>query len=440
MSSLRKVLLLTLCLVFCFKFPGIVQAETISSAIQRRAYQSRSDDMGNSVDWVQLAELFSSSAGFGYSASVDANVAVIGAPYDNAMTGAVYVYAKPAKGAAGISPVARLLASDGVPQDRFGVSVSVSGDAIIVGAQGAGGQGKVYVFVEPPGGWTSMTETARLMASDDAPGSGFGLAVSVDGSTAVVGAMNHSIGLNQGEGSVYVFVKPEGGWGGMTQTAELTASDGTADSALGLSVAVSGNTVVAGAPFSNSSKGAAYIYVEADAGWANMSETAELTAPSTNQNPAKFGYSVAIDGDKVVGGAPGASINHLAGIGAAFVFIKPNGGWHTSSNYYAQLVSSDGGEGDELGFSVSIKQSTVVVGAPFQYCAGINCRQGSGPGAAYVFAKPGAGAKAVITPSFKLTASDGKQNGRFGWSVATTGKFTVAGDYTMRHAYVFVKH
>src|SRR5439155_1428560 len=137
------------------------------------------------------------------------------------------------------------------------------------------GQGAAYVFVKPGGGWASGPETAKLTASDGAPGDELGqsVAVSGDGATVVAGAPATS-----NQGAAYVFAKPGGGWASGPETAKLTASDGAPGDDLGRSVAVSGDgsTIAAGAP--DSSHGAAYVFVKPGGGWANASQTAKLTA------------------------------------------------------------------------------------------------------------------------------------------------------------------
>ena len=84
------------------------------------------------------------------------------------------------------------------------------------------------------------------------------------------------------QGAAYVFTEPGSGWANMTQTAKLTASDGAAGDDFGTSVSISGNTVVVGAPDAtvgaNSGQGAAYVFTEPGSGWANTTQTAKLTA------------------------------------------------------------------------------------------------------------------------------------------------------------------
>ena len=118
---------------------------------------------------------------------------------------------------------AKLTASDGVANDYFGHSVSVSGDTVVVGAPiDESSRGSAYVFVKPSGGWSNMTQTAKLTASDGVGNDHFGYFVSVSGDTVVVGAPIDE----SSRGSAYVFVKPGADWVDMTQTAKLTASDG----------------------------------------------------------------------------------------------------------------------------------------------------------------------------------------------------------------------
>jgi hypothetical protein len=92
----------------------------------------------------------------------------------------------------------------------------------------------------------AIKQEAKLTASDGEFGDAFGAAVAISGNTVVVGAPA-SIGTNVYEGAVYVFTKPGSGWANMTQVAKLTPSNAQWSDTFGLSVAISGNTVVVGA-------------------------------------------------------------------------------------------------------------------------------------------------------------------------------------------------
>jgi len=156
-----------------------------------------------------------------------------------------------------IDPViqkAKLTAADGEANDYFGRSVAISGETVVVGVDfddiGANSnQGSAYVFVRPESGWADMTQTAKLTASGGAASDYFGYSVAISGDTVVAGSSNADIGANADQGSAYVFVRPESGWADMTQTAKLTASDGAASDYWGISVAVSGDTVVVGSAY-----------------------------------------------------------------------------------------------------------------------------------------------------------------------------------------------
>ena len=123
--------------------------------------------------------------------------------------------------------------------------------------------------MRPGGGWSNGTQTAKLTASDGHGDDRFGdaVAMSGDGSTIVAGAQL-AVGStgNSQQGAVYVFVRPGGGWSTGTQTAKLTAHDGHGTDKLGRSVAVSSDasTIVAGAYFatvaSNASQGKVYLF------------------------------------------------------------------------------------------------------------------------------------------------------------------------------------
>ena len=184
---------------------------------------------------------------------------------------------------------AKLTASDGAENDAFGGAVAMDGDTVVVGASvddigGSEDQGSAYVFVRPAGGRAgALAESAKLTASDGAELSFFGDSVAVSGDTVVVEANDFS-GDEIRPGSVYVFVKPAGGWAGaLTESAKLTASDTVGGDFFVTSVAVSGDTVVAGASFneidSNEHQGSTYVFVKPPGGWAGLlTEHAKLTA------------------------------------------------------------------------------------------------------------------------------------------------------------------
>lgn len=121
-----------------------------------------------------------------------------------------------------------LTASDGLNSSEFGTTVAIDGNTVVVGAPqvASQGNGAVYVFVKPPGGWENMTQLAKLTASDGQMFDGLGCSVGISGNAVVAGACNATVDGNLDEGAAYVFVEPPAGWTNMTETAKLTASDG----------------------------------------------------------------------------------------------------------------------------------------------------------------------------------------------------------------------
>src|SRR5258708_4168675 len=244
------------------------------------------------ANMTQVAKLTSSDngEGFGTSVAISGNVIVVGAANTSNFNrsssdglspgrGAAYVSGKPSTGWTDATETAKLTASDGQPGDAFGVSVSVSEPTIAVGAffatDSAGNSfaGKAYVFTRPSNGWSgNLNETAKLTASDSQLLNYMGASIAVSGNTVVAGSYGH----NNFQGTAYVFVAPSGAWSSMTQTAELTASDGKGSDFFGFSSSISGNTVLIGAANALAGRGAGYIFVKPSTGWITMTQTAEF--------------------------------------------------------------------------------------------------------------------------------------------------------------------
>lgn len=192
---------------------------------------------------------------------------------------------------------------------------------------------------------------------------------------------------------------------------ELTAADGAAGDGLGWSVAIDGDTLVVGAPFDDASRGAVYVYGRSGGDWA---QTAKLTA-SDGAPDDSLGYSVGIDGDTIVAGAPFDDIAANSDQGSAYTFVS-TGGDRTQT---AKLIASDGAAGDLLGEAVAIAADTIVVGARFDDVGAIGEE-----GSAYTFARGGA---AVRTETSRLDAADGEAGDEFGFSVAVDADTILVG-------------
>ena len=328
--------------------------------------------------WSQQAKLTASDRmptdWFGYAVAISGDTAVIGAigdDDDGTESGAAYVFER---SGGSWTELAKLTASDPAPNDRFGHAVAVSGHTAIIGvpkdADSGAESGSAYIFV---GDGASWTEQAKLTANDAAEGDLFGLAVSISGETAVVGAYgDDDDGVDSG--SAYVFVRSGTNW---SQQAKLTASDAIVQQTFGTSVAVSGDTAVIGAPLDDAGgifSGAAYVFVRSGTSW---SEQAKLTASDANPS-AWFGRAVAISGDKIIVGAILEDTDSPHSSGAAYLFGRSGAMW----SQQAKLTASDAAALDQLGTAVAISGNTAIAGAPYADDGGSNS------GSVYVFASP----------------------------------------------------
>jgi len=367
--------------------------------------------------FTQIAKLIApdgqTSDEFGYSVAIDGSTIVVGKS-DSALDTA-FVFEN---NAGVVTQVAELTPSDGVAGDRFGYSVAISGNTIVVASRNHKNlkpvnYGSVYVYVEPAGGWSNMTETAELNLAQ--AGASVGNYVATNGNTVA--------SINGANNTVVVWVEPSGGWVSSSKpNAELI------NSGFGslTSVAMSGNVIVAGSG-NAFSYGSVFLYVKPASGWnkIGITETARLVGSAAGGGG---GNGVAIDGNTVVTGGNAGPTN------GAYVYVKPAGGW-VNMNQTAFLNFAGVS-------SVAVSGGTVVVGNPFQL-VGVNPQQG----AAFVFQKPAGGWKNTSTANAELTASDGNINDQLGTSVAVSGGTVVAGaplaeigsNAAQGAAYVFVQ-
>src|SRR6266511_3839826 len=247
----------------------------------------------------------------------------------------------------------KLEASDPAAFDGFGFSVAISGETVVVGAlfdDGAAGlqQGSAYVFARSGGVWTQQQ---KLLASDAAAGALFGISVAISGETVVVGAPR-----DDSRGSAYVFARNGGVW---SQQQKLLASDAAAGDAFGESVAISGETVVVGAQVDDDvageNQGSAYVFARSSGVWSQQQKLRASDAAVADS----FGASVAISGETVVVGAIGDDGAAGRDQGSAYVFARSGGVWTQQQ----KLEASDAAANDLFGLSVAISGGTVVVGA-----------------------------------------------------------------------------
>ncbi len=318
-------------------------------------------------EWTEIAKLTASDAvnnhWFGYSVAISGDVVVVGAYRDNGDQGAAYVFEQPMSGWVDMTETGKLTASDGAGSDKFGLSVAIANDDIVIGSpeddDNGVNSGSVYVFEEPMTGWTSMTETVKLISSDGNGSDLFGFSVFIYDNTIVVGAhLQDELGTDAG--AAYIFEQPVGGWVASTEDAKLTASDATGGDWFGYSVAISGDDVIVGASRENSNTGSAYIFQKPSGNWVSTSSSTKVDA-ETSTGTDRFGYSVAISDGVAVVGVPYADHSSMDQ-GSAVIFRKVDGTWKHSLGTFV-LKASDGTTDDRSGWSVSISGNTIFSGA-----------------------------------------------------------------------------
>ncbi len=368
---------------------------------------------------------------FGKKVSIDGDLVAVGAPAADDGRGAVYIFVRPDGAWRNATEVAKLTASDATDFHQLGSAVSISGDTVVAGARGAnlggpGARGAIYVFVRPESGWVNGTETAKVTLASASSADNIGEALAIDGASLVTG-VHRKNGIHPG-GRVYLYQRPAGGWTNMTEaTALLTASDGADFDSLGSSVTIRDSVIAAGAPGDDSASfvdhGSVYVYVRPSGGWVDAVETAKLTA-SDGRNRDVLGTAVSVDGGVVVASALGDDINGVIGQGSTYVFEESPTGWMDSQET-AKLTASDGADFDSFGWSIAQIGDTVVVGARHDDI-GNNGNQG----AAYIFRRP-VGGWTDVQETVKLLVEGGDAGDLAGWSVAlgvgTDGETAVLG-------------
>ena len=270
------------------------------------------------------------------------------------------------------SPVP-LAAPDPQASAGFGSAMALDGTTALVGAPGvAGGVGVAYVLVWDGSGWIEQAAIPNPAAESNAA---FGHAVALSGDTALVGAPYADVAGYSDVGAAYVFTRSGATW---SLQAALTASDFDDTDQFGWAVALDGDTAAIGAPHRDLAPlvdcGAAYVFTRSGAAW---SETAILQAEAPSQD-AKFGFALALEGDRLAIGENQAE-------GAVTMFARAGAMWSRQSTVHP--VSAYGQK--DFGAAVALDGDTMVVGAPGDQ----RYFEGSwliDAGAAYVFVWDGA--------------------------------------------------
>jgi hypothetical protein len=390
-------------------------------------------NQGGADNWGEVKKLTASDAAasdfLGKSVAIQGDTIVAGAHLKNGLRGAAYIFERNQGGAGNWGEVKKLTASDAAASNLFGGSVAISSDTVVIGAIGANsGTGAAYLYQRNQGGANNWGEVKKLIASDAANNDSFGVAVGISGDTVVAGASFD----NSGTGAAYLFARNQGGADNWGEVKKLTASDAPVSIDFGSAVSISGGTIAIGANATNSTTGAVYLYERNQGGPDNWGEIKILTASDGEEDDA-FGISVGISGDTVVAGAQRFASNRPAGggppagPGAAYIFERNQGGANNWGQV-GQLTASDGVAGDHFGAAVGISAGTVVAGA---------YDHNSSTGAAYTFTREcGQWAEAQ-----KQTASDAAEFDRFGNAAAISGDIAVVGAFlkgnSIGAAYIF---
>jgi hypothetical protein len=359
--------------------------------------------------------------GSSVSLSADGNTALIGAYLEDdsgtSNNGAAYVYRR----LGGVwSQQAKLLTNDKGNADWFGWSVSLSadGNTALIGAynrtDGAANCGAVYIFTRSG---TTWTQQAKLLASDRDTSDYFGwsVALSGDGSTAVIGASQDESGFNS-NGAAYIFAFDGASW---AQQAKLLTTDREDGDFFGDSVAIAsdGNTALIGAYNESTpgttNNGAAYVFTRSGTMWAQQAKLLALDRANTDY----FGHSVSLagDGSTALIGAYWEDDSGTTDSGAAYVFTRNGTMW----TQQVKLLANDKVTGDYFGNAVTLASdgNTALIGA---YTRSDGATTGNG--AAYVYTRSGT----AWTQRAKLLANDRATLDLFGWAVALSASGSTA--------------
>ncbi|MGQ9649966.1 MAG: SUMF1/EgtB/PvdO family nonheme iron enzyme [Phycisphaerae bacterium] len=338
------------------------------------------------LKWVLQANLHAFDAGpddkFGRCVAISGDYAIVGAPdndHAGADSGAAYVFKRTDSN---WTEHIKLIAADAAAGDKFGSSVALASDLALVGAYGdddnGSASGSAYIFRRDGDTWTQQ---AKLKPDDSAAGDSFGWAVSLSDNHAIVGAYGDDDMLS-GSGSAYVFFYDGANW---TQQCKLVASDPQGFSGFGLSVSISNDRAIVGAPWTDDGgidSGSVYVFERQGTSWSQQGKLAAREAEAD----AMFGHSVSISGDTII---VGALYDDEGGndAGAAYVFHWRTPVWVLRT----KIIASDAASGDQFGQAVGANGDFVIVGSPYDSDSGTHS------GSAYVYETGPASAGLTIT-------------------------------------------
>lgn len=365
---------------------------------------------------------------FGSDVALDGDTLVVGAnewslSYDR--PGHAYVYTRQSDGT--WAHEATLEATDAAGGDLFGCSVAIEGDTIAVGAKehtagGVGQRGAVYVFTREGTTWTPRAQ----LITTEAVSAGLGLSVDISGDTIVAGEDYTSVPATMFAGAATVFRGAGASW---TAEGRLFAPDPQKDSCFGGAVAIDGDTVVVGADQQDTyvegspqSHGTAYVYERTGSAWSLQQQLHDPTYPAY----ARAGWAVDVEGDRAYVGVPAFSGTR----GHVAVYSRSGGVWSHEATLADPEPFSDG-RTCYLGMGVAVDDGLVLAGDPADYSPTTR-----DSGAVHSFAAHGDewlyfGKSRSVPPSEgagwgeRVALSDGY--GAVGWMGYSLGEYTYEG-------------
>ncbi|MEM7531345.1 MAG: SdrD B-like domain-containing protein [Chloroflexota bacterium] len=362
--------------------------------------------------WLELQKILSSDGAasdrFGSSMALSGDTLLIGAYRDDdngSNSGSAYVFVRSGNT---WSEQQKLLPSDGAANDQFGENVALDGDTALIGAyqddDNGSNSGSAYVFTRSGNTWSQQQ---KLLPSDGAADDWFGYSLALDGDTLLIGAYEDDDNGTD-SGSAYVFTRSGSTW---SEQQKLLSSDGAADDRFSSSVALDGDTLLIGAyrdEDNGTNSGAAYVFTRSGSTWSEQ----QKLLPSDGDATDRFGENVALHGDTALIGVWRDDDNGTSS-GAAYVFTRSGSTWSEQQ----KLLPSDGDTGDIFGERVALSGDTALIGAHE------DDDNGSDSGAAYVFRRSGN----TWSEESKLLAPDGVDDDFFGSSVVLEGDTALIG-------------
>jgi len=357
---------------------------------------------------------------YGFSVLIEGDWLFVGAPHKDITgndSGVVYVYERNTGGAENWGYVKTLSASDGAVGDHFGISLDMDGDTLVVGAyfddDGANvDEGSAYVFQEDFGGAGNWGQVVKLKPDDGMTESLFGISVGISGDTVVIGARENS----GGTGGAYVFERNQGGTDAWGLVKKLTALNGESGDSFGDSVAISGDWVAAGARSRNAGAGAAYLFERDAAGPNAWGETKFITSTFSADN-IFFGDSVALDGDTLAVSATG-----LGNGGGVSIYDQNTGGQDNWGLIRTVIETDPELMNGDFGVDIDLDGDVLAVGA------NLDDTSGSDSGAVYLYQENQGGSGSWGFRQ-KIIADDAQPGDWFGFNVSTDSDLLLVGAY-----------